>query len=415
MDRQLSFQERREALAARRGRFVDMHEDDDTTAAGLVSSSSTNPTAAVPPRAHSVPPTIVRATSSSANPVNQLPQKAKAIPGPKTYENDAIISLRLNIAEQLCHSGVHLITNAPLRKQGKVNMYYNNVLSPDGCMHGLSPYNCEDPYKKFWALLMRGVKYDAQQFEPDDAAGDDDHRTPLQTLQALSHGILEGMNTAEAAAKEKTAEAKRKAAEIKSANQASEVELGLRTPMKRLSSPLLGVQPSARRSHAHASVDVDLTSSPLSTREIYFPCFSFSCSSALTFLSHNFAGDSNIVRSEHEREEARSATAGVVGDIKYGKGEKKKAKRDFDYVKKMDQMFDCILHQPVDLLSIVKEIQHNAVVPPATTPSVAPDSSPASKYNRKFREINDNIKVLMEQRELAKRFNEVYDHIDKRL
>ena len=43
MDRQLSFQERREALAARRGRFVDMHEDDDTTAAGLVSSSSTNP------------------------------------------------------------------------------------------------------------------------------------------------------------------------------------------------------------------------------------------------------------------------------------------------------------------------------------------------------------------------------------
>ena len=78
-------------------------------------------------------------------------------------------------------------------------------------------------------------------------------------------------------------------------------------------------------------------------------------------------------------------------------------------------MLDCMLHQPVDLLSIVKEIQRNAVVPPATTPSVAPDSSPASKYNRKFREINDNIKVLMEQRELAKRFNEAYDHIDKRL
>ncbi len=34
MDRQLSFQERREALAARRGRFVYMHEDDNTTAAG---------------------------------------------------------------------------------------------------------------------------------------------------------------------------------------------------------------------------------------------------------------------------------------------------------------------------------------------------------------------------------------------
>ena len=187
---------------------------------------------------------------------------------------------------------------------------------------------------------MRGVKYDTQQFVPDDAAGDDDHRTPLQTLQALSHGILEGMNTAEAAAKEKTAEAKRKAAEIKSVNQASEVELGLRTPMKRLSAPLLGVQPSAQCSHARASVDVDLTLSPLSTREIYFPCFSFICSSALTFLSHNFAGDSNIVRSEHECDEARSATAGVVGDIKYGKGEKKKAKRDFDQVVSLPIIID---------------------------------------------------------------------------
>ncbi len=110
----------------------------------------------------------------------------------------------------------------------------------------------------------------------------------------------------------------------------------------------------------------------------------------------------------------RAATAGV-GDIKYDKGEKKKAKRDFDHVEKMDQMFDCMLHQPVDLMSIVKEIQRNVVVTIATTPSVAPDSSPTSKYNRKFREINDNIKILMEQRELAKRFNEAYDHINKQL
>jgi hypothetical protein len=84
-------------------------------------------------------------------------------------------------------------------------------------MYGLTPYTCDDPYKKFWALFMRIVKYDAKQFE-HDAAGDDDHRTPLQTLQALSHSILEGMNEAEAAAKGKTAEAKRKAAETKSAN-----------------------------------------------------------------------------------------------------------------------------------------------------------------------------------------------------
>ena len=110
----------------------------------------------------------------------------------------------------------------------------------------------------------------------------------------------------------------------------------------------------------------------------------------------------------------RAATAGV-GDIKYDKGEKKKAKRDFDHVEKMDQMFDCMLHQPVDLLSIVKEIQRNTVVPTAATPSAAPDSSPASKYNHKFLEINNNIKVLMEQRELAKGFNEAYDHIDKHL
>jgi hypothetical protein len=171
------------------------------------------------------------------------------------------IFLCLNIAKQLHLSGVHLITNTPLRKQGKVNMYQNNVLSPNGCMYGLTPYTCKDPYKKFWALLMCGVKYNAQQFEPDAAA--DNHCTPLQTLQALSHGILEAMNAADAAAKEKMAEAKRKAAKIKRANQALEVGLGLRTPTKRSSAPLLGVQPSAP-SHAHISVDVDLTS-PLAT------------------------------------------------------------------------------------------------------------------------------------------------------
>jgi hypothetical protein len=120
-----------------------------------------------------------------------------------------------------------------------------------------------------------------------------------------------------------------------------------------------------------------------------------------TLLSYNFASDSNIVRSEHERNEACAATAGV-GDIKYGKGEKKRAKRDLDHYEKMDQMFDCMLHQPVDLMSIVKEIQRNAVVPTATTPSVAPNSSPTSKYNRKFRKINGNIKILMEQWDLPR-------------
>jgi hypothetical protein len=100
-----------------------------STAAGAA-SLSTNPTAAVPPQARGMPSTVLGAASLSANPAHPLPQKAKALPGLKTYMNDAHISLRLSIAEQLCRSGVHLITNAPLRKQGKVNMYQNNVLSP---------------------------------------------------------------------------------------------------------------------------------------------------------------------------------------------------------------------------------------------------------------------------------------------
>ena len=61
-------------------------------------------------------------------------------------------------------------------------------------------------------------------------------------------------------------------------------------------------------------------------------------------------------------------------DIKYGKGEKKKVKRDLDYVEKMDQMFECMKQQPVDLLSIVKEIQR--AVPAAAAPAVAADSAP---------------------------------------
>ena len=100
------------------------------------------------------------------------------------------------------------------------------------------------------------------------------------------------MNAADAAAKEKTAEAKRIAAEIKSANQALEVELGLRTPMKRLSAPLLGVQPSARNHAQHVNEAVVDLSSPLATvrpelsmREIFFPRFYFICSSALTSCS----------------------------------------------------------------------------------------------------------------------------------
>jgi hypothetical protein len=193
MNRQLSFQERCEAFAARRGRFVVMHKENDSSsslrtpvasaaasfdtldvanddensdvgvagigdlcvpsiAAGTASLStkptaavppwahgmpstivgaaslsnnptetvlprvrgvpststaigaaslSTNPINVVPPRAHGVPSTVVRAASSSANPAHPPPQRAKALSGPKIYENDAHISLCLNIAEQL--------------------------------------------------------------------------------------------------------------------------------------------------------------------------------------------------------------------------------------------------------------------------------------------------------------------------
>ena len=76
-------------------------------------------------------------------------------------------------------------------------------------------------------------------------------------------------------------------------------------------------------------------------------------------------------------------------------------------------MFECMKQQPVDLLSIVKEIQR-AVPSAAAVRAVAADS-PESKYNRRFRDINSNIKMLMEQKELAKRNNEPYDHIDRRL
>jgi hypothetical protein len=181
MKGQPTFQERREAFAARRGRLVDIREDDSppsslcfpvasaaasfdslddvggvgvagigdlclpSTAIGAASSfanpievvppqargapstivgaasSFANPIEAVPPQKRVAPSIIVGAASSSANPTHPPPQKAKALPGPKTYQNDAHISLHLCIAEQLLHSGVHLITSAPLRKQGKIN------------------------------------------------------------------------------------------------------------------------------------------------------------------------------------------------------------------------------------------------------------------------------------------------------
>jgi hypothetical protein len=364
--RPLTFQERREAHARRHGNFIcllEENEDDGVPQRPLVASPVTSFDAFNVAEAEvqaegsnhgmtapSVP--TAEADSAAAAPLQPKKPKALPVPGPKTYVNDAHIDLRLNMAAQLRRLNIHRVANASIKKQGKLDLYQANVLSSDGCMYGLQPYNCNDPCKKFWALVMYGVKHDAQNFEHNSGTeiGDDDPSS-LQTLQALSNEILEEMNMAEDAAKKKAAEAKRKAVEIQSANEASEAGLGLLcTPTKRSSAPILGAQPSA------------------------------------------------CIRSEQERNEALAATSGV-SDIKYGKGEKKKVKRDLDYVEKMDQMFECMKQQPVDLLSIVKEIQR--AVPPAAAPAAAADS-PKAKYNRRFRDINSNIKRLIEQKELAK-------------
>ena len=99
------------------------------------------------------------------------PRKPKALPGPKTYVNDAYIDLRLNMAAQLCQLNIYKITNVSNKKQGKMDLYQANVLSPDGCMHGLQPYTCDDPYKKFWSLIIGGVKHDAQNFDAMQVSG----------------------------------------------------------------------------------------------------------------------------------------------------------------------------------------------------------------------------------------------------
>jgi hypothetical protein len=121
MNRQLSFQEHRDAFTARRGRFVNMHKDDDSSslrtpvasvvasfdtlddvaddnengdvgAAGIgdlcapstaasAASLPTNPTAAVPPRAHGgVSSTIIGAASLSTNPTKAVPPQARGVP-----------------------------------------------------------------------------------------------------------------------------------------------------------------------------------------------------------------------------------------------------------------------------------------------------------------------------------------------
>ncbi len=141
--------------------------------------------------APSVPTATAEAEPIAAAPLQ--PKKPKALPGAKTYLNDAHVDLGLKKAAQLCWLNIHTVTNVSSKKQGKIDLYQANVLSPFGCMYGLQPYTfCDDPFEKFWALIMCGVKHDALNYQPNSAEIRDDDPSSLQTQQALSHKILRG-------------------------------------------------------------------------------------------------------------------------------------------------------------------------------------------------------------------------------
>jgi hypothetical protein len=161
MNRQLSFQERHKAFTAWRGRFVVMHEDDDSSSslrtpvasvaasfdtldvanddensdvgvAGIgdlcvpsiavgAASSSTNPTVAVPPRAHGMPSTIVGAASLSTmklqprrrqqRPRGKLPRSRAPI---RLWRWDLGCALRQSICPLLSWESSHLHTVMPI-------------------------------------------------------------------------------------------------------------------------------------------------------------------------------------------------------------------------------------------------------------------------------------------------------------
>jgi hypothetical protein len=165
-----TFLERREAYAQRRGNFVNLLEENDdddiplrTPVASPVASFDASDVGTTEAEGCDQAPSLPEVGSDAAAPLQ--PRKLKALPGPKTYVNDAYIDLRLNMAAQIRRLNIHKITNVSNKKQAKVDFYQANVLSPDGYMHGLQPYTCDDPYKKFWALIIGGVKYDSQNFD----------------------------------------------------------------------------------------------------------------------------------------------------------------------------------------------------------------------------------------------------------
>ena len=97
-----TFMERREAYAQRRGNFVNLLEENDdddiplrTPVASPVASFDASDVGTETEGCNQAP-SLPEAGSDAAAPLQ--PRKPKALPGPKTYVNDAYIDLRLNMA-----------------------------------------------------------------------------------------------------------------------------------------------------------------------------------------------------------------------------------------------------------------------------------------------------------------------------
>ena len=127
--RPLTFQERREAHAQRHGNFVSLleeNEDDDiplrTPVASPVASFDASDVAEAEGSNHGMTaPSVPTAEADSVAAAPLQPRKPKALPGPKTYVNDAHVDLRLNMAAQLRRLNIHKVTNVSSKKQGKVD------------------------------------------------------------------------------------------------------------------------------------------------------------------------------------------------------------------------------------------------------------------------------------------------------
>jgi hypothetical protein len=92
------------------------------------------------------------------------------------------------VAAAVFGSGVHRITHPKKLKKKKWDLYRSVVLSPGGCMYGLSQYTGKNSDRKLWVLVLHGFKHDADNY---DATTDKViKKTELQILQEISHRIV---------------------------------------------------------------------------------------------------------------------------------------------------------------------------------------------------------------------------------